>query len=580
MRHHKSFTDLPNLPVFLSAQVASCAGFLLLGTLAGAIACGGGGQGAPSDAGTLTDGSTPSDAGTMDGGGDGDGGDTDGGGADGGSGGPVGETVVIDSGLLHGSSEGELKVFRGVPYAQAPVGALRFAAPKTPLPFNGTREATQFSPACPQRDHTGALTGDEDCLTLNVWAPAAGGARPVMVFLHGGAFVQGAASLPTYDGASLASQGALVVVSLQYRLGTLGFLATDQLIAEGPGAGNYGILDQQMALAWVQRNIHAFGGDPSQVTLFGESAGGISVCVHLGAPSSDGLFSRAIIESGTGCYGLRYLRRASPNHSSAVDQGDQVVTGTGCGLAVDPLACMRALPAFTLVDAGARGPSNGLGLPDFSPTIDNKLLSEEPFDRVMRAEHKVPLISGSNADEAATFTTSLPIPNTLAYEAQVRASFPLNADAVLALYPAGDFASPKAAYNALLSDVSFICPALSFVDQAGSAGFEARSYHFTHLLSGAARSWGAFHALELWFLFGTTDTLPAYFPNASDGRVSDTMQRAWTDFAYGRSPLATLPWPASSTQTPSIALIDDPIALTHEIRQGRCAGLVGLGLVR
>ena len=185
-----------------------------------------------------------------------------------------------------------------------------------------------------------------------------------------------------------------------------------------------------------------------------------------------------------------------------------------------------------------------------------------------------------SADEAKTFTQALAIPTTLVYEAQVRTAHPLQADQVLALYPASDFDTPKDAYDALLSDVAFICPSLSFAAVAGDAGSEARAYHFTHTLSGLAARWGAFHALELWYLFGTLDTFPAYTPTAGDQRVSETMRQAWSTFARGEAPLASLPWLPTTTATPQVGLLADPPATATEIRGGRCAGLQTLGLVR
>ncbi|MDF1561550.1 MAG: carboxylesterase family protein [Deltaproteobacteria bacterium] len=514
--------------------------------------------------------------------GGGDGGQPPCGECDGGTSSDLEADLTIDSGPIHGVEDGDLVIFRGVPYAEAPVGALRFRKPVPVSPWTSPRDATAFGPPCVQRDHTGAMVGDEDCLTVNIWAPRAAGApRPVMVFIHGGAFLQGSANLPVYDGASIARTGEVVVVTLQYRLGALGFFVDDALLTEESGAGNQGIRDQQLALDWVQRNAAFFGGNPGEVTIFGESAGGISVCAHLGAPSSDGLYARAIVQSGTGCYGMQRLRVPTVVHVSAISQAENVITEAGCQNASDALACLRALPATTVIDAGLSGAANNLGLADFGPVIDQVLLSEAPFDRVRRGERStITIVSGANADEGKTFTQGLSIPDTATYESTVRAVLPLQADEVLALYPASAFASPKDAYDALLSDLAFICPALSFAEAAGEGGGEAYSYHFTHTLTGLASSWGSFHALELWYLFDTLDTFPSYSATAADQRVSLMLREAWTDLAHGRTPLADLPWLTTTGAAPQIGLLADPPSTATEIRGGRCDGLEGLGLVR
>lgn len=215
--------------------------------------------------------------------------------------------VKTEAGYVSGTSEGGLWIYRGIPYAAPPIGDLRWRPPAPVQPWDGTREAKEFSAACPQPASADPSSGDtpantsEDCLYLNVWTPAksAGEKIPVMVFIHGGAFGQGAGSISLYDGTALAKKG-VIVVTLNYRLGALGFLAHPQLVKESTNgsSGNYGLLDQLAALDWVQRNIAAFGGDPSRVTIFGESAGASSILLHLVSPQSRGLYQQAIVESG------------------------------------------------------------------------------------------------------------------------------------------------------------------------------------------------------------------------------------------------------------------------------------------
>ena len=215
--------------------------------------------------------------------------------------------AVDETGRLDGDIEDGLRIFEGIPYAAAPVGELRWRAPKPPLPWTGIRQAKHFGPACPQAPSNDVPAEDmsEDCLTLNIWSPArrSEDRLPVMVWLHGGGFNKGSARMPVYNGANLASKG-VVVVTLNYRLGYLGFfghpLLTEEAKAENTLTANFGLLDQVAALQWVQRNIHAFGGDPSNVTLFGESAGGISTLALMTAPIARGLFHKAILQSGGG----------------------------------------------------------------------------------------------------------------------------------------------------------------------------------------------------------------------------------------------------------------------------------------
>ncbi len=499
---------------------------------------------------------------------------------------PPGPYARTASGVVMGTEDGDdLYIYKGIPYAAPPTGDRRFRPPVPAEPFADTFAATDFSAMCPQFDDSTPpmLVGDEDCLTLNVWAFADSATpRPVMVFIHGGAFIQGSSRLPVYDGAALAREGGTVVVTLNYRLGGLGFLATDALVAESDdgSAGNYGIQDQILALTWVRDNIAAFGGDPAQVTIFGESAGGVSVCQHLGSPLSAGLFQSAIIESGAGCYGLPHLDAATALSPSAIDQGDQLIANLGCDTEPDPLACARAASASDVVTATAGLSASGLGLPNIGPNIDGAVITDDTHALFSRGEgNDVPIIIGSNADEADSFTVAISIPDAATYEAVVRARLPLVADDVLALYPASDFATPKAAFNALFSDIGFICPAMSFA-AASSDGEPTYAYHFTKTLEGVAAAFGSVHGLELVYVFDTLDTLPRYTPVAADRRVVDTMETAWTSFAASGAPMSDPAWPAYDPSAPRVFVIDDPSTVTDTIREGRCAELMTLGLVQ
>lgn len=489
--------------------------------------------------------------------------------------------VATESGVVLGVDEGELRVHWAIPYAAPPLGALRFAPPapvvRAPEPLPGDAPP----PACPQNARGGGrLVGDEDCLFLNVFSPTPGEAlRPVMVFIHGGAFLQGSSNVALYDGRTLVRAGDVVVVTINYRVGLAGFLVSEGLRDEG-APGNHGLRDQIAALRWLQRNVAAFGGDPEAVTLFGESAGGSSICALLAAPDAEGLFHRAIIQSGGGCTGYPPVEGAG---RSGLGRAAPRIDALGCTDAADPaaeLACLREVPIGELVAAASVGEASGLGLPDVGPVEDGVLLPGSALERLASgAAPDVPVISGSNADEAVTFVAAVPVPTEEALELLVRAQLsPRVADAVLALYPVEDFASPKAAYEAILGDIAFVCPALGFVRATAGGAAPSYAYHFTRVPAGLAGARGAVHGLELVYLFGRFDVL-GYRPRAADEAVAAAMQQAWTAFARGEAlVVAGTSWPAYDPAAPGLLLLDDPLAVGSTIREGRCDALRRLGI--
>ena len=261
--------------------------------------------------------------------------------------------ITTDKGVVHGSTDGTVRSFLGIPYAAPPVGALRFMPPTSAAPWSTPRQATTFGSACAQVGTSGAdlLSGsDEDCLYLNVWLPNdAVKDAPVFVWIHGGGFVEGSGSDSLYNGANIAATENAIVVTMNYRLGALGWLshaafATAEGVASSPSQG---LLDQQAALKWVAQNIAAFGGDPTNVTLAGESAGGVSVCSHLGAPTSHGLFARAIVESGI-CFSNPLL---FPAPAASNDQGARLATAVGCTDAGTALTCLQSKTPLALLTA-------------------------------------------------------------------------------------------------------------------------------------------------------------------------------------------------------------------------------------
>ncbi len=488
-------------------------------------------------------------------------------------------TVATESGLVVGQESDGLWIFRGIPYAAPPVGDLRLRPPEPHPGWTEPLAADTFGAICPQRERGGnTVVGDEDCLTLNIWTHVAAGPRPVMVFIHGGAFVQGAGSFDLYEASNLATAGDVVVVTINYRLGAFGYLALEELAAEsGDGsAGNYGLLDQITALEWVQRNIAGFGGDPGNVTIFGESAGGKSICAHLGSAPSADLFHGAIVESGGGCFGFPDLRVMQNGRRPAIEIGEELVAAAGCDGAGDVLSCVRGLTATELVDATYAIGQSGLGLPDLGPNLDGVLLTADPWTLFAQGQgNEVPVIIGSNADEATIFTLTTPVPTEGIYESLVTNLFGPVAPAILQLYPANAYATPKDAYNTLFSDVGFICPALSFAGVASGGAAPSYTYHFTQTVS-EAEQLGAFHGLELFYLFGNYDT---YTPQEGDLRLSQAMQEAWSAFAHGLGPQLSPPWPGYDPLDPGIALLADPVEVVAEIREGRCAELQALGVI-
>lgn len=431
--------------------------------------------------------------------------------------------------------------YKGIRYAQAPVGDLRFAPPVPTPAFSGTVKLGDYGAQCLQKygiDQMGVdadlLTlGSEDCLFLNVWRPA-GEKLPVMLFIHGGAFTIGAGTWGIYDG-DLLSQEGVVVVTINYRLGPLGFLAAPSGITDGV-TGNQGIQDQIAALAWVKANIGAFGGDPGNVTIFGESAGGMSVCTLLASPKAAGLFHAAIIESG-GCKGVAELSRGYANAAS-------FAADTGCSGAADPLACMRAVPAATFMEQV----QFDLVISALEPHVDGDVLPDVPLTRIRAGKfNKVPVMAGSNANEVKIVSLTNPHNLTLKttpwsdYYNGLEASFGVTEAAALReLYGQADYETPFDAWFMLKTDFVLGCPSFLAAQSLGQAGVDAYHYIFAWDRIGALKEGlGTVHGLELFFVFGTYPGLQITFPNdeiANVEKLSQKMRTAWATFARTHAP--------------------------------------------
>lgn len=477
------------------------------------------------------------------------------------------DTVVLSSG---GPLQGRVTevgpiAFLGIPYAAPPVGPLRWAPPEPPACWTETFDARALGPRCTQLDsEDGPVIGEEDCLQLNVWTPAAdAGDRPVMVFIHGGGNAVGSAVDPLYDGASLANAGDQVVITINYRLGVLGWLTHPDL-----GAINFGLRDQIAALRWVQDNAAAFGGDPARVTVFGESAGAVNTCTLLGAPDAAGLFRAAIVQSGT-C-----------SHRDPQTYAEQTSTpfleASGCADAPDALACLAELDAATLVATEPTGfpASGGLGGQGWGPSIDPDTLPMQSLDAMEAGVHNdVPVIIGANAEE--NFNNVPEIPDAQTYEALVAASFGPLANAVLAQYPLVDYDSPRDAYVALTSDVRFVCNARRALRAASNGRSPAYRYHFAHddYFAPGGGDTGAFHGLELVYVFGNFDAIIEgieYPTTAADEEVRDTMQALWSSFAANAVPSFDPAWPAYDVDGDPYLRIASPVTADAGVRTQQC----------
>jgi para-nitrobenzyl esterase len=455
--------------------------------------------------------------------------------------------VFTFSGPVRGTvSSLGVREFLGIPYAAPPVGHLRWRPPVPHAPWFTPLEATQFGNHCPQPASAfGIASVAEDCLFLNVFTPASSDfvhLHPVMVWVHGGSFIFGESN--DYDPTAMVRDG-VIVVTINYRLGALGFLAHPAFAAEPTDpdrdddlqtgfAGNYGLMDQQLALAWVRDNILFFGGDPLNVTVFGESAGGLSVFSQLQSPPAAGLFHKAIIESGA--YNLDTQTLAA-----AETAGTTFAASAGCGS--QTAACLRALPVPVVL--ANENPSG------YTPNIDGSFLPLSLGTALATGQfHHVPVIQGSNHDEWRLFTAIDfdlnpavgPIANNeIAYEEALVTLVGSAAPVVAAEYPLSSFPSADLAFAAAGTDVVFACPALS-ADLSMSQFISLSAYEFNDenapedFLPPVTFPYGAAHASELQYLFSLPVTVPHPPLNAAQLGLSTSMQHYWTNFAKFGTP--------------------------------------------
>jgi para-nitrobenzyl esterase len=461
--------------------------------------------------------------------------------------------VTIDTGTLAGTTKDGVASFLGIPYAAPPVGPLRWRAPQPAARWEGARAANAYGASCMQ--HRATARESEDCLFINVWTPVERGGRrlPVMFWIHGGGLTYGSASGATYNGTQFA-KGGVVLVSLNYRLARFGFFAHPALSEESRGEplGNYGFLDQIAALRWVQRNVAAFGGDPADVTIFGESAGGRSVNALMVSPLAKGLFHKAIIQSGAGRGGMRHIRdsRAGAGESA---EAMGVAFAKSAGVATATSSALRGIPAEVV-----RGPKGQDPAFFSNAMIDGRVVLEDFTDTYRKgAHHQVPLLLGANSLEAAIVGTSA-LNGNLSVIERLGAS----KEKALALYDGYGTRDQKMIALEMTGDMGTVNGTRHTARLIAKAGKPVYLYHFSYV-SQARRPAdpGARHAAELAYVF---NTLNAQSSDA-DRAVSRQMHAYWVNFGKTGNPNGTgLPvWPLYTEQSDQLlefSMNDGPIA--------------------
>ncbi len=475
------------------------------------------------------------------------------------------------AGTLSGGVENGSRVFKGIAYAAPPVGARRWKLPEPALPWDGVRPATTFGPACiqPSASEANVYARDigptsEDCLSVNVWTPPHASAAPVFVWIHGGSLRSGSGSGAMYDGARLAARG-LVVVSINYRLGVLGYFAHPELSAESPQgiSGNYGLYDQIAALQWVKDNIAAFGGDPGNVTIAGESAGALSVMYLMAAKPARGLFHKAILQSA---YMISTPALTESVHGEfAQDQVGRYVTAK---LGADDLAGLRAMDAQAVTDGAATLGFFPTGLID-GITFDKQLV--ETFERGEQAP--VPVLVGFNSGEIRSLAfLAPPATSTTEYEATIRRQYLDLADAHLRLYPSSDV---QESLFANTRDALYGWTSVRIAKDQTAIGQPAHLYYFDHGYPAAdAAGLHGFHASEIPYVFGTFDKTPPRWPKNPDTPEEHAYANAimgyWASFARDGSPRADghPAWPAYGAEGRYLHFADDAPHPARELMPG------------
>ncbi|MDR6868596.1 para-nitrobenzyl esterase [Microbacterium resistens] len=474
---------------------------------------------------------------------------------------PIVRTVA---GRVRGAASDDGLAFLGIPYAQDPVGDRRFAPPLPHPGWDGIRATETVRPAAPQTEDLGRREmfglpdygiDEASCLTLNVWTPASDGRRhPVLVWIHGGAFSWGSGGDPVYDGARLSSRRDVVVVTVNYRLGALGFLRLPQV----PGSGALGLLDQVEALRWVRSNIAAFGGDPDAVTLFGQSAGAVSIAAHLAAPASRGLYQRAILQSGSG----EMLLDAAAADERAAEFADIL------GVGLHDLDALRALPVADILRAQAefdRRLEERGQLAAFLPVVDGTFLDEQPLAAIRAGSSAdVPILLGSAREEGRLFTELIAGPeiDQEGVMAVLRGSYADPEEAAAGYADEERWTDPRSIVAAVLGDELFRAPTDRLALAAAARRSAVWRYEFAYRSGAEGKDLGACHSLELPFVFDLLDT-PAgrrFAGERAPQEIAERMGAAWAAFAAGGDP----GWPRYESEDRFTLVLDEEIAVVSD----------------
>lgn len=483
-----------------------------------------------------------------------------------------GVLVKTQDGFVRGHPEGETVVWKAIPYASPPIGELRWRSPRPALQWTGTRNADSFGPACPQTLRRGAVTAtSEDCLTLNIWAPPrleTSSRVPVIVLIHGGYFTRGAASLRNsgsdlYDGAWLSTNGHAVVVTLNYRIGALGFLAHPDLAEEDDGSGNFGLLDQIAALRWIKANIEAFGGDPSRVLLFGQSAGASSVGALLAAPMADNMFTSALLSSGRVWAHPKFVAQAN---------GTDFARRIGCG-ELHALTCLRKMKADLLAEVGDinfKRPHDAWG-----PVVDGRTIPMEPLESIRAGKsHQVPVMIGTTSNEFGNlideFVGATDDEKELSKFLDARLG---NREGRERAYPTGEYQTLRDELIAVMSDQNYVCPSEELAGSLAATQLQpVFRYVFSHTVRhGSLARLGAAHGLDLRMIFHNFTSRLAEL-DADEELLSSVMIRSVAAFAGSGSPAQGVAerWPAYTAESRSFLRFDTPISESHDERARQC----------
>lgn len=485
-------------------------------------------------------------------------------------------TVQLSAGTVRGVRQDQVTAFLGIPYAAPAVGAARFEAPRAPEPWDGIRDATRHGPAAPQSAYPepigsilpSSVSPGDEYLNVNVWTPdpeAPG--LPVMVWIHGGAFTRGANSIPTYDGAAFARDG-VVLVSLNYRLGVAGFAVLD-------GAPtNLGLRDQIFALEWVRDNIAAFGGDPGNVTIFGESAGGMSVATLLAAPPARGLFHKAIMQSGNGVIAATVEDARRVSGAIAERLGIEPTAAAFAAVATDELQAAQdavGLEVAANPDPDTWGASiirGGLGVMTLFPVLDDDIVPTRPLEAIADGKGaQVPLLTGTTTEEFRLFTiptgiaamiTPDVLPFVLSRYGWEQSAYELYA-ASRPDAPVGDVVTD------MLTDLSFRAPTVALARAHTAAGGQSYLYEFAW--PSPVSGLGACHALELPFVFDTLRAAAGIAGPDAPQSLADETHATWVRFATTGDP----GWAASGAQSATVRILDTPTRTVENPRADELA---------